>query len=106
MGFKLTTLKKWPIYISGPVNVKAFSATQKYKERNSKAVVISCIVCRSLSFAYCVRVFVCVCLHCPQIGSDDSTMLTSQDALTPKTFTSSLPDSQAARHQTRQLQVA
>lgn len=28
----------------------------------------------------------CVCLHCPRIGSDDSTMLTSQDALTLNTL--------------------
>lgn len=34
----------------------------------------------------CACVHVCVCLHCPQIGSDDSTMLTSQDALTFKTY--------------------
>lgn len=49
------------IYISGLVNVKAFSAPQKYEgRRNSNSVGISSIVCCSLSFPYCVCARVCV----------------------------------------------
>lgn len=86
--------------------MKAFSARQKYEGwKNSKSVGISSIVCCSLIFAYSVCVCVYMCLHCPHIGSDDSTMLTSQDALTLKTFIQSLPDSQVVRQQSCQPQV-
>lgn len=50
-----------------------------------------CLLPSELSLL-CWCVYVRVCLHCPQIGSDDA-MLTSQDALALQTFIPSLPDS-------------
>lgn len=60
----------------------SYELPQKYEGgRNSKVVGVSSFVC-----CVCLCARVCVRLHCPQIGSDDSTMLTSQDALAFKTY--------------------
>lgn len=76
---------------------KRFSVPQKYEGGGIQRLLVSVplsVVCA------------CVCLHCPQMGSDDSTMLTSQDALTFKTFIPSLPASWVVRHKACQPQMA
>lgn len=67
-----TLLKKCAIHMSYLRNMKGGGI-----ERLLVSVPLSVV---------CACVHVCVCLHCPHIGSDDSTMLTSQDALTFKTY--------------------
>lgn len=62
-----TLLKKYAIYMSFLRNMKG-GGIQRLLVSVPLSVVRACV-------------HVCVRLHCPQIGSDDSTMLTSQDAL-------------------------